>query len=101
VRLLRDLSHDVNGRPVIIVEDIVDTGHTLQFLNKLFASRGAKSIETCSLLDKPARREVEVNADYVGFEVPNEFIVGYGLDYDGLYRNLPYVGILKRSVYEN
>lgn len=70
-------------------------------MNKLFASRGAKSIETCSLLDKPARREVEVNADYVGFEVPNEFIVGYGLDYDGLYRNLPYVGILKRSVYEN
>lgn len=101
VRLLRDLSHDVNGRPVLIIEDIVDTGHTLQFLNKLFASRGAKSIETCSLLDKPARREVEVNADYVGFEVPNEFIVGYGLDYDGLYRNLPYVGILKRSVYEN
>ena len=101
MRLLRDLSHDVNGRPVLIIEDIVDTGHTLRFLNKLFASRSAKSIETCSLLDKPARREVEVNADYVGFEVPNEFIVGYGLDYDGLYRNLPYVGILKRSVYEN
>ena len=101
VRLLRDLSHDVNGRPVLIIEDIVDTGHILRFLNKLFASRSAKSIETCSLLDKPARREVEVNADYVGFEVPNEFIVGYGLDYDGLYRNLPYVGILKRSVYEN
>ncbi|EEW53291.1 hypoxanthine phosphoribosyltransferase [Limosilactobacillus antri DSM 16041] len=100
VRLLRDLSHDVDGRPVLIIEDIVDTGHTLQFLAKLFASRGAKSIETCSLLDKPARREVAVNADYVGFEVPNEFIVGYGLDYDGLYRNLPYVGILKRSVYE-
>lgn len=101
VRLLRDLSHDVNGRPVIIVEDIIDSGHTLQFLNQLFASRGAKSIETCSLLDKPARREVDVEADYVGFKVPDEFIVGYGLDYNGLYRNLPYVGVLKRSVYEN
>lgn len=101
VRLLRDLSHDVNDRPVLIVEDIIDTGHTLKFLNRLFSSRGAKSIETCSLLDKPARREVDVKADYVGFQVPNEFIVGYGLDYDGLYRNLPYVGILKRSIYEN
>lgn len=100
VRLLRDLSHDVSGRPVLMIEDIIDTGHTLEFLNKLFASRGAKSVETCSLLDKPDRREVDVKADYVGFEVPNEFIVGYGLDYDGLYRNLPYVGILKRSVYE-
>ncbi|MBB1079195.1 hypoxanthine phosphoribosyltransferase [Limosilactobacillus sp. STM2_1] len=101
VRLLRDLSHDVNGRSVLIVEDIIDSGHTLQFLNNLFASRGAKSIETCSLLDKPARREVDVDADYVGFKVPNEFIVGYGLDYDGRYRNMPYVGVLKRSVYEN
>lgn len=101
VRLLRDLSHDVNGRPVLIIEDIIDTGHTLQFLNRLFASRGAKEVKICSLLDKPARREVDVEADYVGFTVPNEFIVGYGLDYDGLYRNLPYVGILKRSVYEH
>lgn len=100
VRLIRDLSHDVANRPVLIVEDIIDTGHTLQFLNKLFASRGAKSVEICSLLDKPDRREVDVEADYIGFKVPNEFIVGYGLDYDGLYRNLPYIGILKRSVYE-
>ena len=100
VRLLRDLSHDVSGRPVLMVEDIIDTGHTLEFLNKLFASRGAKSVEICSLLDKPERRETPVKIDYLGFTVPNEFIVGYGLDYNGLYRNLPYVGVLKRSVYE-
>ncbi|MCI2031489.1 hypoxanthine phosphoribosyltransferase [Limosilactobacillus sp.] len=100
VRLLRDLSHDVSGRPVLMIEDIIDTGHTLEFLNKLFTSRGAKSVEICSLLDKPARRETSVKIDYLGFTVPNEFIVGYGLDYNGLYRNLPYVGILKRSVYE-
>ena len=100
VRLLRDLSHDVTDRPVLIVEDIIDTGHTLKFLDQLFASRGAKSIATCALLDKPSRREVEVDAAYIGFEVPNEFIVGYGLDYNGLYRNLPYIGVLKRSIYE-
>lgn len=100
VRLLRDLSHDVTDRPVLIVEDIIDTGHTLKFLDQLFASRGAKSIATCTLLDKPSRREVDVDAAYIGFEVPNEFIVGYGLDYNGLYRNLPYIGVLKRSIYE-
>jgi hypoxanthine phosphoribosyltransferase len=100
VKLVRDLSHDIKNRPVIIMEDIIDTGHTLKYLTKLFADRGAKSIEICSLLDKPDRREVDVEADYVGFKVPNEFIVGYGLDFDGLYRNLPFVGILKRSVYE-
>ena len=69
-------------------------------MNKLFASRGAKSVEIYSLLDKPERRETPVKIDYLGFTVPNEFIVGYGLDYNGLYRNLPYVGVLKRSVYE-
>ncbi len=100
VQLVQDLSHDVTNRPVIIMEDIIDTGHTLHYLKHLLADRGAKSIEICALLDKPDRREVEVEGDYVGFKVPNEFIVGYGLDYDGLYRNLPYVGILKRSVYE-
>lgn len=100
VRLLRDLSHDVTDRPVLIVEDIIDTGHTLKFLDQLFASRSAKSIATCALLDKPSRREVDVDAAYIGFEVPNEFIVGYGLDFNGLYRNLPYIGVLKRSIYE-
>ena len=100
VKLIQDLSHNIKDRPVIIMEDIIDTGHTLKYLAQLFADRGAKSIEICSLLDKPARREVDVEADYVGFKVPNEFIVGYGLDFNGLYRNLPFVGVLKRSVYE-
>ena len=90
VKLIQDLSNNIKGRPVIIMEDIIG----------LFADRGAKSIEICSLLDKPDRREVNVEADYVGFKVPNEFIVGYGLDFNGLYRNLPFVGVLKRSVYE-
>lgn len=100
VNLIQDLSHDIKDRPVIIMEDIIDTGHTLKYLVELFADRGAKSIEICSLLDKPDRREVDVQADYVGFKVPNEFIVGYGLDFNGLYRNFPFVGVLKRSVYE-
>ncbi|MBD5090819.1 MAG: hypoxanthine phosphoribosyltransferase [Lactobacillus sp.] len=100
VKLIQDLSHNIKDRPIIIMEDIIDTGHTLKYLAQLFADRGAKSIEICSLLDKPARREVDVEADYVGFKVPNEFIVGYGLDFNGLYRNLPFVGVLKRSVYE-
>ncbi len=101
VKLVQDLSHSIKGRPVIIMEDIIDTGYTLQYLTNLLADRGAKIIEICALLDKPARRQVNVEADYIGFTVPDEFIVGYGLDYDGLYRNLPFVGILKRSVYEN
>lgn len=100
VKLIQDLSTDIKGRPVIIMEDIIDTGHTLKFLSDHLAGRGAKSIEICTLLDKPERREAPIEADYVGFKVPNEFIVGYGLDYSGLYRNLPYIGILKRSIYE-
>lgn len=99
VRLIQDLSYGIRGRDVLIVEDIIDSGHTLKYLNKLFAQRGANSIKICSFLDKPDRREIDVEADYVGFEVPNEFIVGYGLDYNGVYRNLPYLGILKKSVY--
>lgn len=101
VRLIQDLSAGIKGRDVLIVEDIIDSGHTLKYLNKLFAQRGANSIKICAFLDKPDRREVDVKADYVGYEVPNEFIVGYGLDYNNLYRNLPYLGILKRSVYAN
>lgn len=101
VQLVQDLSTDIKGRPVIIMEDIIDTGHTLKFLKDLLKDRGAKSIEICALLDKPDRREADVEGDYIGFKVPNEFIVGYGLDYSGLYRNLPFVGVLKRSVYDN
>lgn len=101
VKLVQDLSTDIKDRPVIIMEDIIDTGYTLDFLTDLLRNRGAKSIEICSLLDKPERRQVDVEADYVGFKVPNEFIVGYGLDFDGVYRNLPFVGVLKRAVYAN
>ena len=101
VKLVQDLSTDIKGRPVIIMEDIIDTGYTLDFLTDLLRNRGAKSIEICSLLDKPERRQVDVEADYVGFKVPNEFIVGYGLEFEGCYRNLPFVGVLKRADYDN
>lgn len=101
VKLVQDLKSDVRGRSIIIMEDIVDTGHTLRYLIDLLKDRGAKSVKVCTLLDKPEGRQVEVNADYVGFNVPNEFLVGYGLDYKGYYRNLPYVGVLKPAVYEN
>ncbi|MCH3923124.1 hypoxanthine phosphoribosyltransferase [Limosilactobacillus sp.] len=100
VQLVQDLKFDVSGRSVIVMEDIIDTGRTLAYLVQLLKDRGAKSVEVCALLDKPERREAEVDGDYVGFKTPNEFLVGYGLDYNDLYRNLPYVGILKRSVYE-
>lgn len=100
VKLVQDLKSDIRGRSILIMEDIVDTGHTLKFLIDLLKERGAKSVKICTLLDKPEGRQVEVKADYVGFNVPNEFLVGYGLDYKGYYRNLPYVGILKPAVYE-
>ena len=101
VKLIHDLKTDVKDRHVLIMEDIVDTGRTLKYLMDLLADRGAKSIKVCSLLNKPERRKVDVEPDYVGFTVPKEFLVGYGLDYKGFYRNLPYVGILKPSVYQN
>ena len=88
------------GQDVIIVEDIVDTGMTLNYLKKLLISRGAASLRIAALLDKPARRTVPLTVDYTGFEIPDAFVVGYGLDYDEVYRNLPEVGILSPSVYE-
>ena len=100
VKLLHDLKNDIKGKDVIVCEDIVDTGRTLKFLIDLQKVRGANSIKICSIFDKPAGRVVDVQADYVGFDVPNEFLVGYGLDYQGLYRNLPYIGVLKPSVYQ-
>lgn len=100
VKLLHDLKNDIKGKDVIVCEDIVDTGRTLKFLIDLLKDRGANSIKICSIFDKPAGRVVDVQADYVGFDVPNEFLVGYGLDYQGLYRNLPYIGVLKPSVYQ-
>ena len=101
IKVVTDLAADVKDRDVLIIEDIVDTGRTLKYLMDLLADRGAKSIKVCSLLNKPEGRKVDIEPDYVGFTVPKEFLVGYGLDYKGFYRNLPYVGILKPSVYQN
>lgn len=95
-----DLKRDIEGADVIIIEDIVDSGRTLEKLSGLLANRGAHSVRCCTLLDKPERRQVDFNADYVGQSIPDAFVVGYGLDYDEKYRNLPYIGELKRSVYE-
>jgi len=94
VKLVTDLSVDIAGRDVLIVDDIVDTGHTLAALRRTLEARGPRSVRTCVLLDKTGRREADVTVDYVGFTIPNVFVVGYGLDYDGLYRNLPYVATL-------
>jgi len=102
VEIRKDLSTSIEGKHVVIVEDIVDSGFTLTYLTRMLASRGAKSIKLCTLLDKPSRRApgITLKSDYVGFEIENEFVVGYGLDYSESYRNLPYVGILKPEVYE-
>lgn len=99
VKILKDLDCDVEGRHVIIVEDIIDSGHTLNYLLKYFYDKKAKSVRLCVLLSKPSRRVVEVKEDYLGYEVPDEFMVGYGLDYAEKYRNLPYIGVLKREIY--
>lgn len=99
-KIVMDLAASVEGRDVILVEDIVDSGHTLLHMRDLIMGRGAKSFTTVTLFDKPSRRQVDISADYSCFEIGNEFIVGYGLDYAQQYRNLPYVGILKRSIYE-
>ncbi len=100
VKMIKDLDGKIEGKDVIIVEDIVDSGYTMKYLTQLLSARNPASIKICTLLDKPSRREAEISVDYKGFEVGNEFVVGYGLDYAGSYRNLPYIGILKRSVYE-
>ena len=101
VKILKDLDIDVNGYDILIVEDILDSGVTLSNIIKLLESRKANSVKVCTLLSKPARRKVEVPVAYEGFEVPDEFVVGYGLDYAEKYRNLPYIGVLKRDIYEN
>ena len=103
VEIRKDLSTSIENRHVIIVEDIIDSGYTLTYLTRMLAARGAASIRICTLLDKPARRApgITLKADYSGFEIPDAFVVGYGLDYDETYRNLPYIGVLKPEVYEN
>ena len=99
VQIIKDIGSKIDGRHLIIVEDILDSGVTLSFLMKVLKARGAASIRLCTLLSKPERRKVDVPVDYLGFEIPDAFVVGYGLDYAEKYRNLPYIGILKPSVY--
>ncbi len=99
VKITKDLSQDIHGRHVIIVEDILDTGITLSYLKKYLQNRAPASITICTMFDKPERREVNIQADYCGFSIPNAFVVGYGLDYDEKYRNFPDLGILKEEVY--
>ncbi len=94
VRLLKDLDRSVEGRDVIIVEDIVDTGLTLSYLQEILLARNPKSLKTACLLSKPSRRKVDVKVEYIGFTIEDRFVVGYGLDYDERYRNLPYIGLL-------
>jgi hypoxanthine phosphoribosyltransferase len=100
VRILLDLASSIDGRHVVIVEDIVDTGHTLDYILRNFASRKPASVRVATLLNKPSRREIDVPVDFVGFEIPNEFVMGYGLDYAEQYRNVPYIGVLKSEVYQ-
>ena len=99
VQIIKDIGSKIDGRHLIIVEDILDSGVTLSFLMKILKARGAASIRLCTLLSKPERRKVDVPVDYLGFEIPDAFVVGYGLDYAEKYRKLPYIGILKPSVY--
>lgn len=100
IDIKKDLETDIRDKEVLLVEDIIDTGITMHCLKKILDKRGAKSVKLAALLNKPQRREVDVNVEYLGFEAPDEFLVGYGLDYAEKYRNLPYVGVLKRNIYE-
>ena len=99
VKIVKDLDTKVEGRDLLIIEDIIDSGLTLRYLVDLFKYRKAKSIKIVTLLDKPTGRSADIKADVIGFEVPDEFVVGYGLDYNQRYRNLPYIGILKPEIY--
>ena len=99
VKIIKDLDQDLTGKDLLIVEDILDTGITLSHLVPMLQLRNPASVKLCTILSKPSRRKVDLHPDYLGFEVPDEFVVGYGLDYDEKYRNLPYVGVLKPSVY--
>jgi len=95
VKIIKDLDESIKGKDVIVVEDIVDSGRTLSYLMEMLNDRGPASLHLCTLLDKPERRVVPVHVDYTGFQIPDEFVVGYGLDYDQKYRNLPYIGVVK------
>lgn len=95
VKIIKDLDESMTNKNVLIVEDIVDSGRTLSYLQEMLKQRGAADVKLCTLLDKPERRVVDVKVDYVGFQIPDEFVVGYGLDYDQKYRNLPYIGVVR------
>ena len=101
VRILKDLSASIEGEDVLIVEDIIDTGLTLNYLIRYLRGKNPKSLRICTLLDKPARRLVEIPVDYIGFQIPDQFVVGYGLDYGEYYRNLRFVGVLRPEVYSS
>jgi hypoxanthine phosphoribosyltransferase len=101
VKINKDLDNDIQGKDIIIIEDILDSGKTLYYIRDILSARKPSSIKICTLFDKPERREADIKADYVGSLVPNEFIVGYGLDYSEYYRNLPFIGVLKEEVYAN
>ena len=101
VKIVKDLNTSVEGRDILIVEDIIDSGLTLSYLKELFIYRKANSVKIVTLLNKPSGRKVDIEADYIGFDVPDAFVVGYGLDYMEKYRNLPYVGVLKPEIYQN
>lgn len=100
IKITKDIAEDLTGFDVLLVEDILDTGKTLKHIHDMLIKRNPESIAVITLLDKPSRREADIHADYVGVDVPNAFVVGYGLDYDQFYRNLPYIGILKEEVYK-
>ena len=100
VKIIKDLDQHIEGRDLLIVEDILDSGMTLSYLSKILKARNPRSVRIATLLDKPERRTADIQADYYGFQVPDAFVVGYGLDYDETYRNLPYIGILKPQVYQ-
>lgn len=100
IKITKDITEDLTGFDVLLVEDILDTGKTLKHIHDMLIKRNPESIAVITLLDKPSRREADIHADYVGVDVPNAFVVGYGLDYDQFYRNLPYIGILKEEVYK-
>ena len=101
VKINKDLDNDIQGKDIIIIEDILDSGKTLYYIRDILSARKPASIKICTLFDKPERREADIKADYIGSLVPNEFIVGYGLDYAEYYRNLPFIGVLKEEVYAN
>ena len=95
VKIVKDLDEPLNGKDVLVVEDIIDSGRTLSYLLEMLKDRKPASLKLCTLLDKPSRRVIDVDVDYTGFQIPDEFVVGYGLDYDQRYRNLPYIGIME------